>query len=36
MFEQTKALCQYFLDRGIPGFDLIVYKVKNEKKEGNI
>ena len=26
MFEQTKALCQYFLDRGIPGFDLIVYK----------
>lgn len=26
MFEQTKALCQYFLDRGIPSFDLIVYK----------
>lgn len=26
MFEQTKALCQYFLKRGIPGFDLIVYK----------
>lgn len=26
MFEQTKALCQYFLELGIPGFDLIVYK----------
>ncbi len=26
MFEQTKALCQRFLDMGIPGFDLIVYK----------
>ena len=26
MFEQTKALCQHFLKRGIPGFDLIVYK----------
>lgn len=26
MFEQTKALCQHFLDMGIPGFDLIVYK----------
>ena len=26
MFEQTKALCQRFLDIGIPGFDLIVYK----------
>lgn len=26
MFEETKVLCQYFLDRGIPGFDLIVYK----------
>ena len=26
MFEQTKALCQYFLKRGVPGFDLIVYK----------
>ena len=26
MFEQTKALCQYFLKKGIPGFDLIVYK----------
>ena len=26
MFEQTKALCQQFLKRGIPGFDLIVYK----------
>ena len=26
MFEQTKALCQHFLDLGIPGFDLIVYK----------
>ena len=26
MFEQTKALCQHFLDIGIPGFDLIVYK----------
>ena len=26
MFEQTKALCQFFLDQGIPGFDLIVYK----------
>ena len=26
MFEQTKALCQAFLDMGIPGFDLIVYK----------
>lgn len=25
MFEQTKALCQHFLDIGIPGFDLIVY-----------
>ena len=26
MFEQTKALCQQFLDLGIPGFDLIVYQ----------
>ena len=26
MFKQTKALCQHFLDIGIPGFDLIVYK----------
>ena len=26
MFEQTKVLCQQFLKRGIPGFDLIVYK----------
>ena len=26
MFEQTKALCQHFLKRGIPSFDLIVYK----------
>ena len=26
MFEQTKALCQHFLDMGVPGFDLIVYK----------
>ena len=26
MFEQTKALCRHFLDMGIPGFDLIVYK----------
>ena len=26
MFEQTKALCQQFLQMGVPGFDLIVYK----------
>ena len=26
MFEQTKALCQHFLNMGIPSFDLIVYK----------
>ncbi len=26
MFEQTKALCQHFLDMGVPCFDLIVYK----------
>ena len=26
MFEQTKALCQKFLDMGIPCFDLVVYK----------
>jgi len=26
MFEQTKALCQRFLEMGIPGLDLIVYK----------
>lgn len=26
MFEQTKALCQCFLELGVPGFDLIVYK----------
>ena len=26
MFEQTKALCARFLEMGIPGFDLIVYK----------
>jgi len=26
MFEHTKALCNLFLELGIPGFDLIVYK----------
>ena len=26
MFEQTKALCRYFRQLGIPGVDLIVYK----------
>ena len=26
MFEKTKALCNSFLDMGIPGFDMIVYK----------
>ena len=26
MFKQTKALCRHFLEMGIPGFDLIVYK----------
>ena len=26
MFEQTKQLCQRFLDAGIPGFDLMVCK----------
>lgn len=26
MFEKTKALCQRFLEMGVPGFDLIVYK----------
>ena len=26
MFTQTKALCDKFLEMGIPGFDLIVYK----------
>lgn len=26
MFEKTKALCQKFLDMGVPGFDLMVYK----------
>lgn len=26
MFEKTKALCDSFLEMGIPGFDLIVYK----------
>lgn len=26
MFEKTKALCQKFLDMGLPGFDLLVYK----------
>ena len=26
MFEQTKKLCQKFLDMGIPNFDLIIYK----------
>ena len=26
MFGQTKALCQKFLDMGLPCFDLIVYK----------
>lgn len=26
MFEQTKAVCQMFLDMGVPGLDLIVYK----------
>lgn len=25
MFEKTKALCDSFLDMGIPGFDMIVY-----------
>jgi len=25
MFEQTKALCDHFLNIGIPGFDLIIY-----------
>ena len=26
MFEKTKALCNSFLDMGVPGFDLIAYK----------
>lgn len=26
MFEKTKALCDSFLEMGIPGFDMIVYK----------
>jgi len=26
MFEKTKALCDSFLDLGVPGFDLAVYK----------
>ena len=26
MFEKTKALCDSFLEMGIPGFDLLVYK----------
>lgn len=26
MFEKTKALCQKFIDMGLPGFDLLVYK----------
>ena len=26
VFEQTKALCEHFLDMGIPCFDLIIYK----------
>ena len=26
MFEQTKKLCEHFLNMGVPGFDLIVYK----------
>ncbi len=26
MFEKTKALCQKFLDMGVPGFDLMVYQ----------
>ena len=26
MFEKTKALCQSFLEMGVPGFDLAVYK----------
>lgn len=26
MFEQTKALCEHFLNMGIPNFDLIIYK----------
>lgn len=26
MFEKTKALCNSFLEMGVPGFDLIVYK----------
>ena len=30
MFENTKALLQHFLDRGVPGFDL---KVMRDGKE---
>lgn len=26
MFEKTKALCESFLEMGVPGFDLIVYQ----------
>ncbi|MBO5868583.1 MAG: beta-lactamase family protein [Oscillospiraceae bacterium] len=26
MFQQTKALCQQFLQMGVPSFDLIIYK----------
>ena len=26
MFENVKSLCQSFLDMGVPGFDLLVYK----------
>lgn len=26
MFETTKAFCDSFLERGLPGFDLAVYR----------
>ena len=26
MFERTKAFCDSFLELGVPGFDLAVYK----------
>lgn len=29
MFEKLKSFCDSFLEMGVPGFDLVIYKTGN-------